>query len=103
MRLGLNKSETQQLLFGGLYCVYFMCLKGIRAWLQHRQLALRGPICAKPLNILERLLWRLSAVAAARQSMHTEDRPSQAADITIIISYSSEHCWSPSAPRALHT
>lgn len=43
-----------------IWCVYFMCFKGIRAWLQQGQLALSGPISTVPFHIAY-------AVAAAWQ------------------------------------
>lgn len=53
--------------------------------------------------VLECVMQRLSAATAAQWSAHAEGRPSQVADRSIIISYSLERCWSPSAPKAPRT
>lgn len=83
-------------------CVSLLDFKGIRARLRQGRLAHRNPICTMPFIIPECLLHWESTVAAAQQSMHTEGHPSQGADITIIISYLSGHCWSPSATPPWH-
>lgn len=77
-----------------------MHFRGIRAWPQQGRLALSGPICAVPFHVLERVMRR----AAAQRNRRTEGRPSLVADRAIVISYSLEPCWSPSAACTLkHT
>lgn len=84
-------------------CVYFMHFKGIQAWPQQGQLALSGPICTVPFHVLECVMQRVKrSGSCTAKHAHRGTSVTSIADRTIIISYSLERCWSPSATGALH-